>query len=279
MRRTQREYSKHIEREGCRSTNSGSLVNAGRASSEQPKRFYKFALIDPVDQPFATFRYYYRTWSQLRELGVDKQECRGEGEENDMSVIEPYEDSARDDETMSGSRAASRDAEDSQLHSPTKRITRRRSPVETMKPTTAKTSQPSAGASEQPRAYVPRGAPLMRPSSRIHRLSVPPSIRLCPPGDTSRPLPKTPHKSDSQSSIAYRPHPAYPMDEWRERTPSPVKSIREGLSTPPLEKRRGGSRASSLMNAISSTWRRRGTPSSESHRGGEGRHGARSTST
>jgi hypothetical protein len=37
------------------------LVNAGLAKGESPKRFYEFALIDPVDQPFATFKYYYRT--------------------------------------------------------------------------------------------------------------------------------------------------------------------------------------------------------------------------
>jgi hypothetical protein len=39
-----------------------SLVNAGFLSTRHPKRFYKYALLDPLDTPFATFRYYYRTW-------------------------------------------------------------------------------------------------------------------------------------------------------------------------------------------------------------------------
>ncbi|KAK4693180.1 hypothetical protein P7C71_g4170, partial [Lecanoromycetidae sp. Uapishka_2] len=43
-----------------------SLVNAGFLPGRSPKRFYKYALLDPLDQPFATFRYYYRTWG----LGV-----------------------------------------------------------------------------------------------------------------------------------------------------------------------------------------------------------------
>ena len=70
-----------------------SLVNAGRASSDHPKRFYKFALIDPVDQPFARFHYYYRTWEQLEYLGivVDKEETEGDDEDSKLPVIEPGE--------------------------------------------------------------------------------------------------------------------------------------------------------------------------------------------
>lgn len=40
------------------------LVNEGRAKKENQKRFYRFSLIDPIDQPFATFKYYYRTQSK-----------------------------------------------------------------------------------------------------------------------------------------------------------------------------------------------------------------------
>ena len=39
-----------------------SLVNAGTLPREHPRRFYNYALLDPIDQPFATFRYYYRSW-------------------------------------------------------------------------------------------------------------------------------------------------------------------------------------------------------------------------
>lgn len=41
-----------------------SLVNAGDLDEEHPQSFYQFALIDPLDTPFARFRYYYRPWGQ-----------------------------------------------------------------------------------------------------------------------------------------------------------------------------------------------------------------------
>lgn len=41
---------------------NGSLVKAGCLTQEHPKRFYNFALLDPLDKPFASFRYFPRTW-------------------------------------------------------------------------------------------------------------------------------------------------------------------------------------------------------------------------
>ncbi|KAG7008755.1 hypothetical protein G7Y79_00004g013390 [Physcia stellaris] len=49
---------------------SRSLVKAGYLTREHPKRFYNYALIDPLDKPFACFRYFPRTWDQLVALGV-----------------------------------------------------------------------------------------------------------------------------------------------------------------------------------------------------------------
>ncbi|KAL9073568.1 MAG: hypothetical protein Q9161_002808 [Pseudevernia consocians] len=46
------------------------LVNAGALLDKHPQRYYKYALLDPLDAPFATFRYYYRSWDQLEALGV-----------------------------------------------------------------------------------------------------------------------------------------------------------------------------------------------------------------
>ncbi|KAF6237127.1 hypothetical protein HO173_004595 [Letharia columbiana] len=46
------------------------LVNAGTLLDNHPQRYYKYALLDPLDAPFATFRYYYRSWDQLEALGV-----------------------------------------------------------------------------------------------------------------------------------------------------------------------------------------------------------------
>lgn len=254
---------------------------------------------------------------QLRDLGFQERDWQPEWNESDIPVIEPYEDThdggdggssfVSDGDTDDVFYECADGAEDSRdnasrssagsqqlkLRSPTKRNSRQSlSPTKTARAPIAESARGPAIVSDQPRTYVPRGAPgarratpdeprqHMRTSFQSHRLSMPPSIRLNPPSESSRPLPILPHKSTgSQSSIAHRRHPAYPVEEWRKRTPSPVRSIREGLSTPPLGKRREGSRASSLMSAISSTWRRRGATSAEGGRTAVGQSGMRSTST
>ena len=45
-----------------------SLVNAGDMPDKNPQRYYKYLLLDPLDAPFATFRYYYRSWGKLANL-------------------------------------------------------------------------------------------------------------------------------------------------------------------------------------------------------------------
>ena len=45
-----------------------SLVNAGALPDKHPQRYYRYALLDPLDVPFATFRYYYRSWGKLTFL-------------------------------------------------------------------------------------------------------------------------------------------------------------------------------------------------------------------
>lgn len=46
------------------------LFNRGPLFYGQPKRFYKYALLDPVDAPYITFRFHYRPLAQLERLGV-----------------------------------------------------------------------------------------------------------------------------------------------------------------------------------------------------------------
>ena len=46
------------------------LVNAGLLRAQAPQRYYKFRLLDPVDEPHATFRFYYRTWDEIDQLGL-----------------------------------------------------------------------------------------------------------------------------------------------------------------------------------------------------------------
>lgn len=136
--------------------------------------------------------------------------------------------------------------------------------------------------------YIPRGAPSgfstgspqsFRRRGRVntYRLSMPPSIKFDALEPASRPLP-VPQKSDLTSPTAYRPHPAYPVEEWTVQTPSPVKSFRDSKITLPLESRRGlGISGAGLMGVISSTWKR-GVSSAQLARKVEVEEGARSVS-
>lgn len=261
-------------------------MNAGRAGPEQPKRFYKFALIDPIDQPFATFRYHYRTWEQLRDLGLLDDEYYAESEDNDMSVIEPNGSSTDD-------RSEQHPIPDKVNGRPIYR--RRENGFQTDRGNISESdwdteacwceelhasnylskpaSRPPSTEYSSPHrdsiasgTYVPRGAPASEvtknspPSLRhrgaldTYRLSMPPSIKLFAPESVSRPLP-VPEKHNFSASTAYRPHPAYPLEECTVRMPSPVGSGRDGITTP-LMGRKGLVTRAGLMGVISSTWKR-----------------------
>ena len=145
-----------------------------------------------------------------------------------------------------------------------------------------------------PRAYIPTGASGAEESStdvcskehtsmrhsgtktppQVYQLSASPNSKLGPTQRPSRPLPSIPQQSNSFSSTAYQPHPAYPVEEWTARTPSPVKSIRKMISTPPLIGRKGFA-PSSLVNVLTNVWKRRGLSSESSNRT-ESRNSSRS---
>ncbi|KAF2875637.1 hypothetical protein BDV95DRAFT_603048 [Massariosphaeria phaeospora] len=240
------------------------LINAGRAGAEHPKRFYKFALIDPIDQPFATFRYYYRTWEQIRYLGLLGREAGvSEDVSEIMSVIEPEGADTPDLEKVAKA-DASRNEEESRVKKPDSNA------VDGSEAQTCAPSDDSVidegifdGPSDK-QAHLRYSC--VRTPPHLYRLSIPPSCKLEPPERSSslysRPLPSIPQKSDSTSSTSYRPHPAYPVEDWLEKTPSPVKSVRDNISTPPLKKCRALS-ATSLLSAVAQVWKRRGTPSGE----------------
>ncbi|KAH6875611.1 hypothetical protein BKA58DRAFT_428055 [Alternaria rosae] len=299
-KRVERQAEEYKQTEHARTETGIGLVNAGPAGPQHPKRFYKFALIDPIDQPFATFRYYCRNWDQLRELGLLDQNRGGAGEENDLPVIEPNEGGGTN-EAIEGTRACiatSRDSEDvfqdckekfngraasaTSIRGQTKNSSSptRSTSVGRRKPFTHRASLRLVSDTERSRAYIPRGAPdpkadlpvehagesaqqrhgVVRTATSFYRLSIPPSIRLGPPEPASRPLPTLPIKNEFEASTSYHPHPAYPLDDWAVRTPSPVKSVRDGISTPPPYKRREqGRSASALMSVITSAWKRRGS--------------------
>ncbi|SMY23645.1 unnamed protein product [Zymoseptoria tritici ST99CH_1A5] len=55
---------------GDEKENGFSIATSGRMRKGEPKRMYTYALLDPIDQPYATFKYNFRTGNQLRELGI-----------------------------------------------------------------------------------------------------------------------------------------------------------------------------------------------------------------
>jgi hypothetical protein len=193
------------------------------------------------------------------------------------SISRESEDVFQDCKEKFNQRAASATSMRGQTRSSSSPI--RPTSLETRKPSTRRASLRLISDTEQPRAYVPRGAPgpkadlplqyldedaqqrdsFVRTPTPFYRLSIPPSIRLGPPEPASRPLPTIPIKNNFEASTSYHPHPAYPVDDWTVRTPSPVKSVREGISTPPPGKRREQVRSTSaLMSVIASAWKRRG---------------------
>ncbi|KAF2651996.1 hypothetical protein K491DRAFT_605768 [Lophiostoma macrostomum CBS 122681] len=266
-KRIAREVEQYASTPHAREPRGINLVNAGRVGVDQPKRFYKFALIDPTDQPFARFRYFYRTWEQLENVGVLGNEEQGEDEDED-------EDESKDSEVPVKETAVP-DPE----KRPKDRVQLRGGDHEDVF-TNVSLSDNEDCAASTPQAYVPSGArgrkgdePYKskeqelpksdRATPRSYRLSVPPSLRLDPPHpQPDKDLPSIPPKSEPFSPTGYRPHPAYPVEDWVARTPSPVKSLRDGISTPQLGRRRAFT-ASSLINVVTSAWKRRGTPSSE----------------
>ncbi|KAF2850189.1 hypothetical protein T440DRAFT_116401 [Plenodomus tracheiphilus IPT5] len=317
-RRTERVFEDYAKTPHAKNGKGISLVSAGRAGPEQPKRFYRFALTDPVDQPFATFRYYYRTWDQLRGLGLLELDEFGAPEDDNLPVIEPQDTFLR--KRRVSDRAVCRQSEDALLdcedgcatddaESGDDRVTApaRRSSIRIVNTdgTRASLAMATSGtrannASEHPKSYIPSGAPEADSSStsqesndgneedltpqrnsclstppRFYRLSIPPSIRLAPPKAASVPCPVPSRRSESVSSIAYRPHPAFAIDEWITQTPSPVKGVRDSITTPPME--RDGARAGlSLMNILPASWRRRTVSGPSTAGNSKGRDGARS---
>ena len=66
------------------------LVWAGYSKPMAPHRYFKFGLIDAVDQPYATFRFYYRSWEEIDKLGLHMGQVESEGGSLfDQTVDEP----------------------------------------------------------------------------------------------------------------------------------------------------------------------------------------------
>lgn len=239
-------------------TDKCSLVNAGLAGSGHPKRFYKFALVDPVDKPYVTFRYYYRTREQIREMGLSEDEVVEDGESNELSVIEP----CNTVDKLSGEEEVGNVTHIQARHDGAK------VPPSSPHKTHMFTGSPiirGGGLSNRSHEEDPATSRLglgRMPSN--YRLSVPPSCVFDPPQTSRRALRTLPQKCDPATETGYQPHPVYPIDEWERKTPSPVQSLRETISTPTFGRStKGRLTPTNWFNAVAGAWRRRATPSSD----------------
>ncbi|KAF2449996.1 hypothetical protein P171DRAFT_461041 [Karstenula rhodostoma CBS 690.94] len=260
-KRVQRQVEEHRATEHGsdeRGIRRSSLVNAGLAGSGHPKRFYKFALVDPVDKPYVTFRYYYRTREQIREMGLSEDEVVEDGESNELSVIEP----CNTDDRLSD------EAEVGKVAHIQARYDGANVPPGNPHKTCMSTGSPSIRVgwlSNPSDEHDPATSRLgLGRALSDYRLAVPPSCTFDPPQPSQRALCTLPQKRDPAADTSYQPHPIYPIDEWERKTPSPVQSLRATISTPTF----GRSTKSRLtptgwLNAVADAWRRRATPSSD----------------
>ncbi|KAJ4360908.1 uncharacterized protein N0V89_001477 [Didymosphaeria variabile] len=246
-KRAERKIEEYAGTEFGKCERGVSLVNAGLAGSEQPKKFYKLALVDPVDKPFATFRYYYRTWAQILEMGLSEDEIVENGEDNDLSVIEPEDtDDSRNDRVEvrdfapQDSGTVFRPSNDGAGDPPK---SPRKTYINTASP---RIRGGGSGIHSDEYARAPSHHDLSRTPSN-YRLSVPPSCRFDPPQPLRRALPTIPQKHDPAADTSYKPHPVYPIDDWERKTPSPVQSLRETISTPTMERPKRGADAHGVV--------------------------------
>jgi hypothetical protein len=248
-----------------------SLVNAGRAGSEQPKRLYQYALIDPVDAPHVIFRYHYRTWEQMDHLGLFM-DTDSDSTLSPLIIESGYDKSVAELQERTATRVELRGGEQDDIFVDVSLSdddqAKGKCDDSPAKPTS------STDTFESAESKLSGGGGDSKPEKRQYRLSIPPSLKLTPP-EGRGPLPAIPQKQDSRQAHSYTAHSAYPVDEWEARTPSPVRSIRDGICTPPLG-RRSGLTAASLIDVVTSAWKRRGTPTSEHSNDTGSRSGSRS---
>lgn len=188
-----------------------------------------------------------------------------------MSVIEPYDTDGRVfqelEEGNSGIKKPEEDEEDIIEYQPVgsfwesrnKANERQHIPTSTYVPTCGPLTYRRGESSTEWSRLQRTGR---RTPSGANALTTPPSCKLDPPAPSSRPLPSCPQEGIPAIDTSYRPHPAYPVDDWATRTPSPVKSVRDGITTPTLARKKGLT-PSGLINVITSSWKRRSVANSE----------------
>ncbi|KAL0256939.1 hypothetical protein SLS55_007748 [Diplodia seriata] len=250
-------------------TAENSLVNAGCLKKENPKRFYEFVLIDSLKEPFAKFRYYYRSVDQLETLGVIVRVPQCEDESEDEVVT----DSGNGYESLDLSFLAKNDADTQSTPlshgSPhtvaSERLNTAVSPLGTGPPSADREVADLlsyVGLStdvEPPRTPDPPAAALPKrsQSKKSSPWSPPRSSRIAM--RNSAVVPMTVPDSPTEGSVADAALVgALSGQEWLKRTPSPDRTMYRQFDSPaPGASRRGRkSPTGRLKEALKRAWRR-----------------------
>ncbi|KAJ9637168.1 hypothetical protein H2199_007454 [Coniosporium tulheliwenetii] len=223
------------------------LVKGGQAR-HQPRRFYKFALLDPVDEPYATFRYLYRSWDQLRALGITNREdpCRSfmsaSSARSTSSLVEITAADARHANTPATCLSSSSSSSSSCDDAPTDSKRNRLALIE------AKAGQSTAATTSTMGSSAADNNITDDSSRSFKRLSIP----------SPRALTLRPSSTSSAATRSTSPTKAIPgayVDspdletseerEWLQHTPSPVKREAEAKGYESPEPKVGRSRTTS----------------------------------
>jgi hypothetical protein len=72
------------------------LINWGRLKEHHPQNFYQYALLDPLDQPYATFRYHVRGGPHVRARHPDQDLNRSDSSDSYISTTEQVSELTED---------------------------------------------------------------------------------------------------------------------------------------------------------------------------------------
>ncbi|KAF2092054.1 hypothetical protein K490DRAFT_53209 [Saccharata proteae CBS 121410] len=233
------------------------LANMGLMKEEHPKRFYKFALLDPVDEPHAVFKFYYRTlgispilvYQQLIELGLVESEPFYDESDSEISIPDAASNYMSDSDSFVSSPenspaesssveedADEDDADETQSQSTLDGYYTAESAAsdnDSDDSDDTAIAAPSAASEPSPASRASSASPglMNRTNAMFKRLSFPPSTRLQPSREGTRsaspkklrPLPPVPTEDEEQSRHM----------QWLRRSPSPIKrSSKKDLDAP-----------------------------------------------
>ncbi|KAL8798737.1 MAG: hypothetical protein Q9182_006424 [Xanthomendoza sp. 2 TL-2023] len=206
------------------------MSDAGLLPDDHPCRYYTYLLLDPLDTPYATFRWYYRTWTQLEMLGVTKPlGSRPTTDSNPQTSVDVEKESSRPPAKITSNPSTPPDTKIGPMGSPISESD--------ISPLVIRgLSLPDIPPLNPPTSQGPFGGLLKRTGSPIPALS---------------------------SGTASTPGRFAQLVRRTSRSPSPTKTERDKRPSSPTRLRRTTS-LGTLMDAVQSAMRRNYKPQNES---------------